>query len=506
VKVGVYARVSKAEKDDPSSIPVQLATCRKRAEKEGWEVVAEYKDLGKSGWNPRVRREHFERLLSDVELGRVDAILCREIERLLRQMKDGRRIVDLHESVGFHRLFFTLSSDIDLRRAQDRKDFYDRVNSAEFYSAFLGEKIRDTMREQAEEGEWKSNHFRPYGYEQVDGTLVINEDEAAVVREAASRILADESRTSIIRDFESRGIRTYTGKPWTLTRLAEVVRSPTITALRVHLDEVVAEGKWEPILERATWERVGMKIRRAGPRPRGRGRWLLTGIARCGRCGEKLSSKRRSDRTRVMKCASDSALNCGALSVVAEPVERIVLTTAWAYAERPSMRPELVKGDPAAEAIEEKLAQLVEVQGELTTHRRSGILDPQVFVSELRSIAAERETLESDLASIRQGPERKVVFSNAQALTWMGIPENLGDLQPEVVEFWRGIVEQVYESVIIKPASRGQRFNPERVVLVPHNGYEDAAIRVADFADPSASASDVPAPFVANPSFGTVRR
>ena len=43
--VGIYARVSRAEKDDPTSIPVQLADCR-RATGEGWDVVEEFIDEG----------------------------------------------------------------------------------------------------------------------------------------------------------------------------------------------------------------------------------------------------------------------------------------------------------------------------------------------------------------------------------------------------------------------------------------------------------------------------
>src|SRR5438105_1985957 len=96
--VAVYARVSKAEADArESSVPVQLADCRARADEEGWPIVGEYVDDGISAWNARRKRPGYERLLTDVEDGRVDTVLVRETERLLRSQKDAVRLADLAE-------------------------------------------------------------------------------------------------------------------------------------------------------------------------------------------------------------------------------------------------------------------------------------------------------------------------------------------------------------------------------------------------------------------------
>ena len=80
-RVAIYARVSEADRDDPKSIPVQLADCRDRAEAEGWGVVGEYVDQGISAWKTSRKRPEYERLISDCESGRVDIILVRETDK-----------------------------------------------------------------------------------------------------------------------------------------------------------------------------------------------------------------------------------------------------------------------------------------------------------------------------------------------------------------------------------------------------------------------------------------
>ena len=66
-------RTSKAEGGDETSIPVQLADCRRRAEGQTWEIAAEYVDGGISGWK-RKTRPGYERLFENASEGRIDAV------------------------------------------------------------------------------------------------------------------------------------------------------------------------------------------------------------------------------------------------------------------------------------------------------------------------------------------------------------------------------------------------------------------------------------------------
>ncbi len=89
VRVGLYARQSSKRPDASEASPeAQLsaghALVAARATSK-WQVVREYKDVGKSGWDPKVVRPDFEEMMSSVERGELDVIVINELSRLTRQ-------------------------------------------------------------------------------------------------------------------------------------------------------------------------------------------------------------------------------------------------------------------------------------------------------------------------------------------------------------------------------------------------------------------------------------
>lgn len=473
VRAAIYARISSDKAGEGLGVDRQRIDCEALAASKGWSVATVLidNDVSASGSKPRAA---YGELLDGIRNGTFDAVCVWKPDRLYRKPTDLEEFIVLVEEHGTK--LATIEGDYNLATPQGRAMARVGVAMAKAEVENTSDRVRRAFDQMAAEGKWKPTGYRPFGYIQEGNTLAIHEVEAAMIREAATRTLAGESRSSVVRDFHARGLRTSTGKPWSLTRMAEVLRSPTITGLRIHRGEVIGEGNWEPILERKSWERVGKKLRRSGTAPHGRRRQLLTGVIRCSRCGQKLSAKRRTDHQRLYKCASDSAASCGGLSVVAEPVERMVLATAWEHCDRPDMQPELVTGDPRRTAIQERLWELGEVQAELAEHRRTGILNAKVFTDELRILRGERDRLEAELSKLGDGSKRMLVASEVQLIAQEGVPEDLNGLEPDAVEFWRSVVAEVFESVFVKPASvRGRkRFDPMRVILVPNEGYEGA--------------------------------
>ncbi|MFD5916397.1 recombinase family protein [Kitasatospora sp. NPDC058201] len=89
VRVGLYARQSSKRPDASEASPeAQLsaghALVAARATSK-WQVVREYKDVGKSGWDPKVVRPDFEEMMLSVERGELDVIVVNELSRLTRQ-------------------------------------------------------------------------------------------------------------------------------------------------------------------------------------------------------------------------------------------------------------------------------------------------------------------------------------------------------------------------------------------------------------------------------------
>ncbi|MGW5095217.1 recombinase family protein [Streptomyces nodosus] len=86
VRVAVYARQSKARPDSSEASPeAQLAAGAALADSRGWQVVHQFKDVGRSGWDPNAVRPGFEELMVAVRAGEVDAVVVNELSRLTRK-------------------------------------------------------------------------------------------------------------------------------------------------------------------------------------------------------------------------------------------------------------------------------------------------------------------------------------------------------------------------------------------------------------------------------------
>lgn len=115
---------------------------------------------------------------------------------------------------------------------------------------------------------------------------------------------------------------TVAGAEWRTPTVQQILTSPRIAGLRALHGEVVAEAMWEPII---TFEQREQLLRvfaakrlsnRRAPQT-----YLLSGMLRCGRCGNKLFSSRRQDTRRYVCLSGPDHGGCGRLTVVAPPLE-----------------------------------------------------------------------------------------------------------------------------------------------------------------------------------------
>lgn len=479
-RAAVYCRISKDPEDQRAGVKRQEADGRAYAERKGWAVAEVYVDNDVSGWVGVPPA--WERMVAAIASGERDGVIIYNVDRLTRQPILFERFLETCARAGVRNLG-SVGGDIDLATSDGQFMARVLVAQAKKSSDDTSRRIRRAFDEKAAAGIWKHGGLRPYGYQWDESAeaLVPYEPEAELIREGARRVIANESRRSITLDWHARGIRTQQGKPWSITRLAEVLRSPTIVAKRIHRGEIVADGNWEPILDLETWRTVDRKLRRtAGQARPGKQRHLLTGLIRCGSCGRPMSAKARKngsdERIRTYACVSDSAAACGRVRVIAEPVERIVLDTAWEwFAPDEVVIPEFEV--PELTAMDERLAELAELEEDLIAARRATTITSGPFLRELQAIADERADIERKRLRV-ETQAGKLVVTPEQKQTLLGPPETLAGAPSDVVEFWRRVVGAVFEKVVILGGYRGQRFSWERVVLFPREGYEDARLPI----------------------------
>ena len=83
-KVGIYTRVSTLDQ----TIDNQLLELRDHCSKMGWEIVKEYADEGLSGTLSRDKRPALNSLIKDAYRKRFDSVVCWDISRIGRSMKE----------------------------------------------------------------------------------------------------------------------------------------------------------------------------------------------------------------------------------------------------------------------------------------------------------------------------------------------------------------------------------------------------------------------------------
>ena len=192
------------------------------------------------------------------------------------------------------------------------------------------ERVREGMRRRALRGQPLGRP--PYGYRVAGQRLEVEPDEADVVREVARMYLREGLGVRrIAAALNDRGLRTRRGGPWSAAAIRDMLRNPVYIGTYRRLGVIVA-GAHHSILSRPDFDDIQhfMAARRTAPSEQERHHYALSGLARCGYCGNRLIGVRRpgtGDATLVYyQC--ESATNHGRCSYHtrrAEDLEREVL-------------------------------------------------------------------------------------------------------------------------------------------------------------------------------------
>jgi len=228
---------------------------------EGWILVGDrYDDGGFSGGS--MERPGLQRLLRDVEAGRIDVIVVYKVDRLSRSLGDFARIVEVFDR--HNASFVSITQAFNTTTSMGRLTLNILLSFAQFEREVISERIRDKFAASRARGMWMGG-TPPLGYDVRDRKLVVNEAEAELVRLVFSRFLRVGSATKLAQELRRAG---HTTKSWTTqdgkSRPGKPIDKGAIYKLlnnRVYLGEAVHKGTSYPgehaaIIDAATWDKV----------------------------------------------------------------------------------------------------------------------------------------------------------------------------------------------------------------------------------------------------------
>lgn len=137
----------------------------------------------------------------------------------------------------------------------------------------------------------KVDRRRSFGF--CEDGVTVDEAEAVIIRECAKRLLAGETQQSIMRDLTARGVATVKGAEWGYTTFRQIMLRPRNAGLIHHKGKVVDGVRLpgEPILDEDTYARIVALYAAGRPGRPPSGRYVMTGIAVCGKCGTGLAGR-----------------------------------------------------------------------------------------------------------------------------------------------------------------------------------------------------------------------
>lgn len=326
----LYCRLSQDDKQegDSNSIVNQKKILKKYALDHGYSDYLYYIDDGYSGTN--FNRPDFQRMIADVETGKIKRIIVKDMSRLGRDYLQ----VGMYTEIMFpeHDVHFVAVNDgVDSTQGDNEfTPFRNIIN--EWYAKDTSKKIRAVKKAKGMSGEHIGSHA-PYGYRKNPDNLkewLLDEEPANIVREIFSLCVSGYGPTQIANMLTERkvlcpvmyAVSKERKRPsvipenpyqWSSTVVSKILERMEYLGHTVNFKTHVKSYKvkkkidndpsqWkifrdthEAIIDQETFNIV-QKIRQGKKRPTKMGEMpMFSGLLYCADCGSKMSFHRKVD-------------------------------------------------------------------------------------------------------------------------------------------------------------------------------------------------------------------
>ncbi|WP_430295576.1 recombinase family protein [Sinomonas sp. B1-1] len=405
----IYCRISEDREGAGLGVGRQREDCEALARERGLEVLEVFEDNDMSAYSGRPRPGYRAML---ARLSEVDAVLCWHTDRLHRSPLELEEYINAVKANGVT-TYTVKAGELDLSTAHGQLIARQLGSLAAYESQHKAERIARKMKDKALKGEWTGG-ARPFGWDPVPSTdtargsrsseLVVNESEAALVKDACSRVLDGESLGSIVKAWNAEGILTSAGKPWGYTQLRQILRRPRNAGIATYQGEEVGRLQAPPIIDEATYRAVVRKLDDPTRRKSrtNRAAYLLSGIATC-HCGEvvrKATAISGDWVYPIYRCLKGGGghvgKRVGPVDVMVESAARRVL--ALEFADKGAAPEDTARRTD----IERQLRDLEAREAEVVDQSASAGVPVGIVLRMAAAIEEERTSLRAELADLEE--------------------------------------------------------------------------------------------------------
>jgi len=429
-RTAAYARVSTDHEDQELSYEAQVDYyTRYINENPDLEFVKVYSDEGISGCNTK-GRVGFKQMIEDALAGHMDLIITKSVSRFARNTVDSLSTIRLLKEHGVEVYF----EKENIWTFDGKGELLITIMSslAQEESRSISENVIWGHRKRFADGKVMVPFGRFLGFERgEDGNLVVNQEQAVVVRLIYKLFLEGHTCYTVARMLTERGIPTPGGKEkWNdscvrsiLTNekykgdalLQKVFTTDFLTKEKKknegEVPQYYVEGNHEAIVSPEVFAQVQAEMER---RKQSRGRYSGVGIyaskVKCGECGSWYGSKlwHSTDKYRktIYRCNRKfkDGKKCETPHLTEKEIQDAFLKAANAYLQE---KDELLANAEMILAFLENITELERKKDMLTVEMNALTEQMQNLISENASTALDQEAYSARYGSLSEQYDTK---------------------------------------------------------------------------------------------------
>ena len=297
-RVAIYSRVSTSEQaTENTSLASQESQLTAYCQMQGWTIINSYVDPGFTGKNDD--RPGLKQLRADARIGSFDKVLVCKLDRLARNL---RLLLEIESELNSHQVSLTsIKESVDTSSSTGKMVFQLFGMIAEWERETIIERTKGGRIQRYKDGCWAGG--KPpfgYAYDKASRKLVINEDQAKIVRFIFNEYNSSKSLSAMNSILDAERIPTIRGKArgWIDAGIRFLLINPVYKGTLIvnrqchitNIDKVDLSHaitiKVPPIVSESVWDLAQSRLESNKKiRPPRKNKWLFQGIMTCGLCG-----------------------------------------------------------------------------------------------------------------------------------------------------------------------------------------------------------------------------
>lgn len=221
MRAALYARVSTEDQAlEGFSLDAQMKKLEAYCRAEGLDIADRYIDDGYSG--TKSNRPAYQRMMSDMDSW--DKLIVLKMDRIHRNSLNFTLMMDqLRKN---DKKFVSIYDNLDTEDTMGRfvMDIMQRI--AQLESEQIGDRVKLAMTYKARNCEGNLGSAHPYGYQYVNGKLVVVDDEAHIVRAIYNMAIGGSSLQEICDHLNDAGIESKKGVGWSRQTISNILHNP----------------------------------------------------------------------------------------------------------------------------------------------------------------------------------------------------------------------------------------------------------------------------------------